>query len=178
MIKMFKLHVYHTNDDDPKKCTARKLNRLGYASLHTKIRELPPHMILLNPFSKKSLSPEDTKHAEKHGILSVDCSWKTAEQQFFELSKTHVSRALPFVIAVNSVNFGKPLKLTTLEAFAAAVYILGNPKQAEEVTSIYKWSPHFLTMNKNPLEDYRTAKNSKEVIQRMHEYLPAEKDEV
>lgn len=178
MIKMFKLHVYHTNDDDPKKCTARKLNRLGYASLHTKIRELPPHMILLNPFSKKSLSPEDAKHAEKHGILAVDCSWKTAEQQFFELSKTHVSRALPFVIAVNPVNFGKPLKLTTLEAFAASVYILGNPKQSKVITSIYKWSPHFLTMNKNPLEDYRTAKNSKEVIQRMHEYLPADKDEV
>src|SRR6056297_3479381 len=127
---MFKLRVYHTNDDDPKKCTARKINRLGYASLHTKIREVPPNMILLNPFSKKSLSPEDTTHADKHGVLAVDCSWKTAEQQFFELSKIHVSRALPFVIAVNPVNFGKALKLTTLEAFAAAVYILGNPGQA------------------------------------------------
>ncbi|MBS3802083.1 MAG: DUF367 family protein [Candidatus Thermoplasmatota archaeon] len=175
---MFKLRVYHTNDDDPKKCTARKLNRLGYASLHTKIRDFPPNMILLNPFSKKSLSPEDTTHAEKHGVLAVDCSWKTAEQQFFELSKIHVSRALPFVIAVNPVNFGKALKLTTLEAFAAAVYILDNPGQAEQLTSIYKWGPHFLTMNKNPLEDYRTAKTSKEVIQRMHEYLPASKDEV
>jgi len=175
---MFKLRVYHTNDDDPKKCTARKMNRLGYASLHTKIRDLPPNMIMLNPFSKKSLSPEDTTHAVKHGVLAVDCSWKTAEQQFFELSKIHVSRALPFVIAVNPVNFGKALKLTTLEAFAAAVYILGNPGQAEQLISIYNWGSHFLTMNKNPLEDYRTAKTSKEVIQRMHEYLPASGDEV
>jgi pre-rRNA-processing protein TSR3 len=173
---MFTLRVYHTNDDDPKKCTARKLNRMGYAKLHTKIREIPPNMILLNPFSKKSLSPEDTLHAEKHGVLAVDCSWKTADQQFYELSKTHISRALPFVIAVNPVNFGKTLKLTTLEAFMAAVYILGNRKQAEELTLLYKWSPHFLTMNKNPLEDYRTAKTSGEVIKRMHSYLASDEE--
>jgi pre-rRNA-processing protein TSR3 len=171
---MFRLRVYHTNDDDPKKCSAKKLHRLGYASLYTQQRKLPPKMILLNPFAKKSLSPEDTDHARKHGILAVDCSWKTAEGQFFELSKTHLSRALPFVIAVNPVNFGKPLKLTTLEAFAAAVYILGDRAQAERIISIYKWSPHFLTMNKNPLEDYRTAKTSAEVIDRMNSYLPSE----
>ena len=175
---MFTLRVFHTNDDDPKKCTARKLNRLGHAHLHTRVKELPPNMILLNPFSKKSLSPEDISQAKKQGILAVDCSWKTAEQQFDELSKTHISRALPFVIAVNPVNFGKPLKLTTLEAFVAAVYILGDISQATQLTSIYKWSPHFLTMNKNPLEDYRTAKTSKEVIKRMYEYIPKEQDEI
>lgn len=175
---MFSLRVYHTNDDDPKKCTARKLNRLGYARLHKSVKEIPPNMILLNPFSKKSLSPKDSTHAQKHGILAVDCSWKTAEEQFYELAKTHVSRALPFVIAVNPVNFGKPLKLTTLEAFIAAVYILNNKKQAEMLTSIYKWSPHFLTMNKNPLEDYRTAETSAEVINRMRQYLASEQDEV
>lgn len=175
---MFTLRVFHTNDDDPKKCTARKLNRLGYAHLHTRIREIPSRMILLNPFSEKSLSPEDASYAEKHGILAVDCSWKTAEQQFHELSKIHVSRALPFVIAVNPVNFGKPLKLTTLEAFAAAVYILGETHQAEQLTSIYKWSHHFLMMNKNPLEDYRTARTSKEVIKRMYEYIRSEGNEV
>ena len=171
---MFKLRIYHTNDDDPKKCTARKLNRLGHASLHTKLREIPPNMILLNPFSKKSLSPEDTKHAKKHGVLAVDCSWKTADQQFYKLAKKHVSRALPFVVAVNPVNFGKPMKLTTLEAFAAAVYILGNTKQAEELTSIYKWSPHFLVMNKEPLEDYRNVKTSKEIIEIIKQYIRSE----
>jgi len=175
---MFRLIVYHTNDDDPKKCTARKLHRLGFAELVTQQRKLPTNMILLNPFSKKRLSPEDINHAKKHGILAVDCSWKTAEDQFDELSKKHVSRALPFVIAVNPVNFGKALKLTTLEAFAAAVYILDEVSQAEKITSIYKWAPHFLTMNKNPLEDYRTAGNSAEVIRLMKLYLPSDEDEI
>jgi pre-rRNA-processing protein TSR3 len=171
---MFTLHVLHTNDDDPKKCTARKLNRLGYAILHKNSRDLHPKMILLNPFSKKSLSPEDISQAKKRGILAVDCSWKNAEEQFSDLSKNHLSRSLPFVIAVNPVNFGKPLKLTTLEAFAAAVYILDEKEQAKKLTSLYKWSPHFITMNKNPLEDYRTAKSSQQVIERMYEYLPQE----
>ena len=76
------------------------------------------------------------------------------------------------------VNFGKPLKLTTLEAFTAAVYILDEREQAKKLTSIYKWSPHFLTMNKNPLEDYRTATSSKQVIERMYEYLPLDEDEI
>lgn len=175
---MFTLRVFHTNDDDPKKCTARKLSRLGFAHLHTKIRELPPNMILLNPFTKKSLSPEDIPIAKANGILAVDCSWKTAEQQFHVLAKKQISRALPYVIAVNPVNFGKPLKLTTLEAFAAAVYILGDEKQAEQITSIYKWSPHFLTMNKNPLQDYQKAKTSQDVINRMNEYLPKREEGV
>ncbi|MDG6218072.1 MAG: DUF367 family protein [Candidatus Thermoplasmatota archaeon] len=171
---MFTLRVYHTNDDDPRKCSARKLQRLGHISLYTQKKRIPPNMILLNPFAKKSLSPEDASHGRKHGILAIDCSWKTAEEQFLELSTVHRSRALPFVIAVNPVNFGKPLKLTTVEAFAAAVYILGEREQARRLTSIYKWSPHFLTMNKNPLEDYRTAKTSEEVITRMKTYLPSE----
>jgi len=175
---MFSLHVLHTNDDDPKKCTARKLHRLGYVTLHKNSRELPSKMILLNPFSKKSISPEDISQARKHGILAVDCSWKNAEEQFSELSKNQLSRSLPFLIAVNPVNFGKPLKLTTLEAFTAAVYILDEREQAKKLTSIYKWSPHFLTMNKNPLEDYRTATSSKQVIERMYEYLPLDEDEI
>ena len=154
------------------------MNRKKKKKMHTKPRELPNHMILLNPFSKKSLSPEDFDQAKNNGILAVDCSWKTAEEQFFDLSKNHKSRALPFVIAVNPVNFGKPLQLTTLEAFIAAVYILGDKNQAEKLTSLYKWSPHFLTMNKNPLDDYQSAKNSHEVIHKMHQYLPNDKDEI
>jgi len=61
--------------------------------------------------------------------------------------------------------------LTTLEAFAAALYILGEVDYAKEILSIYKWAPHFLEFNKEPLEDYRKAKNSEEVIKRMNEYI-------
>jgi len=166
-----KLFVYHANEDDPKKCSAKKLAKFGYVTLETKIRRTPKKAILLNPFAEKSISKEDQPIAEKNGILAVDCSWKNAEKSFDFLDKRCESRALPFLIAANPVNYGKPFKLSTLEAFAAALYILGEVEKANEILNLYKWGPHFLELNKEPLEDYRKADSSKEIIEMMNSYL-------
>ena len=166
-----KLIVYHANEDDPKKCSAKKLAKFGFAKLETNIRKTPKDTILLNPFAKKSISKEDLLSAKKHGILAVDCSWKNAETSFDFLDNRNHSRALPFVVAVNPVNYGKALKLSTLEAFAAALYILDEVEKAEEILNLYKWGPNFLVLNKEPLEDYRRAKTSEEVIEAMKQYI-------
>jgi rRNA small subunit aminocarboxypropyltransferase len=166
-----KLFVYHANEDDPKKCTAKKLFRFGFVKLETNIKRTPRNAILLNPFSKKSLSPEDKKIALKNGILAVDCSWENAENSFDYLEKRNNSRALPFVVAANSVNYGKPFKLSTLEAFATVLYIFGEVETAEKILNLYKWGPNFLVLNKEPLEDYRKAENSSQVIDIMKKYI-------
>ena len=166
-----KLSVYHANEDDPKKCSARKLAKFGFVTLETKIRKTPKKSILLNPFAEKSLSKEDLPVAEKNGILAVDCSWKNAEKSFDFLDKRCESRALPFLIASNPVNYGKPFKLSTLEAFAATLFILGKVEKAKEILNLYKWGPHFLELNKEPLEDYRKAENSREIIDKMKNYI-------
>jgi len=166
-----KLFVYHANEDDPKKCSAKKLAKFGFVELTNNIRKTPKDAILLNPFADKSLSREDKKISEKNGILAVDCSWKNAENSFDFLDKRCVSRALPFLVASNPVNYGKPFKLTTLEAFSATLYILGEIENAKEILKIYKWGPHFLELNKAPLEDYRKAKNSLEIVAAMHNYI-------
>jgi pre-rRNA-processing protein TSR3 len=169
--KMISLVVFHANEDDPKKCTAKKLHRFGYATLEKNIRKLPYHAVLLNPYAEKSLSREDLSIVQQHGIVALDCSWKTAEQSFQSLEKTSVSRALPFLLAANPVNYGKPFQLSTLEAFAAALYILGEVDQATKILGIYTWGPRFLELNHEPLEDYRKAKNSQEIISLMKEYI-------
>jgi len=166
-----KLIVYHANEDDPKKCSAKKLQKFGFIKLETNIRKIPKDTVLLNPFAEKSLSKEDLEIVEKNGILAVDCSWKNAENNFEYLDKRNHSRAIPFVVAANPVNFGKPFKLTTLEAFAASLYILGEKGHAKEILNLYKWGPHFLELNKEPLNDYSQAKNSKEIIELMEQYL-------
>jgi len=166
-----KLIVYHTNEDDPKKCSAKKLARFGYVNLETKISHTPKNAILLNPFAEKSFSKEDKKIAENNGILAVDCSWINAESSFGFLDKRCRSRALPFLIAANPVNYGKPFKLSTLEAFTAALYILDEVEKAEEILRLYKWGPNFLILNKEPLEEYRKARNSKEIINIMKNYV-------
>ena len=170
-MKDIKLYVYHANEDDPKKCSAKKMAKFGFVKLETNIRKTPRDAILLNPFAEKSLSKEDLVIAKKNGILAIDCSWKNAEKSFYFLDKRNHSRALPFVVAVNPVNYGKPFKLTTLEAFSAALYILGFIEKAEEVLRLYKWAPNFLVLNKKPLEDYRNAENSKEIIEIMKKYV-------
>ena len=171
MRRKIQLFVYHAEGDDPKKCSAKKMQRFGFVILEKNIRKLPRHTVLLNPFAKKSLSKIDLKTAKEFGILAVDCSWKNAEKSFDYLNKRNSSRALPFLVAANPVNYGKPFKLTTLEAFASALYILGECDHAKEILHIYKWAPHFLELNKEPLNDYQKAKNSEEVIKRMHEYI-------
>jgi pre-rRNA-processing protein TSR3 len=171
MKKPVQLVVYHTDQDDPKKCTAKKLHRFGFAILQKNVRRLPYHAILLDPFAEKSLSREDVAIAQNHGLVALDCSWKTAEQTFQSLETRMTPRALPFLLAANPVNYGKPYQLSTLEAFAAALYILDEVTQATTILGIYTWGHRFLELNKEPLEEYRQARSSAEVIQIMNKYI-------
>jgi len=166
-----KLIVYHTNEDDPKKCSARKLHKFGFAQLETNIIKIPKNAIILSPFAEKSISKEDLDIVRRYGIIAVDCSWKNVKNCFNLFDKKYKTRALPFVIAVNPVNYGKPFKLSTLEAFATVLYILDETDFAKEILNLYKWGPHFLRLNKGPLEEYRKAKSSNEVIKIMKQYI-------
>ncbi|RLF33560.1 MAG: DUF367 family protein [Thermoplasmata archaeon] len=166
-----RLYVYHTGEDDPRKCTARKLARFGFVKLEKNIRRLPRNLVLLNPLAEKSLSREDLKIAERNGLLALDCSWKTVDTSFEYLDRINYSRALPFLLAANPVNYGKPFKLTTLEAFAASLYILGEQDYAMDLLNLYKWAPNFLVLNEKPLNEYKSAKNSSEVVEIMKHYL-------
>jgi pre-rRNA-processing protein TSR3 len=80
-------------------------------------------------------------------------------------------RALPFLLAANPVNFGKPFKLSTVEAFAAALFILGEKEQAALILNKFKWGRTFLELNQEPLERYSKAANSTEVVKIQGEYL-------
>ena len=165
------LHIYHANDDEPKKCSAKKLYRFKHADLQTIITKLPKNCILLNPLAHQSISQEDLPIAQQHGILAVDCSWKHVDNAFTTLDKYNHSRSLPYLLAANPINYGKPWKLSTIEAFTAALYILGATKQATQLTQLYKWAPQFIILNKQPLEDYRKAQNSTQIIKAMSQYL-------
>ena len=171
MKKPVLLVVYHAGQDDPRKCTAKKLHRFGFATLQKNVRRVPSHAILLNPFAEKSLSCEDIMVAQRYGLVALDCSWKTAEQTFQSLESRMMARALPFLLAANPVNYGKPYQLSTLEAFAAALYILDEVAQATVILGIYTWGHRFLELNKEPLEEYRQAHSSAEVIQIMNKYI-------
>ncbi|MEM2899866.1 MAG: DUF367 family protein [Thermoplasmata archaeon] len=171
-----KLYAYHGKQCDPKKCTAIKMEKFGFLKLLDKVSKIPYGCILLHPYAKKAISREDLPIAKLQGILALDVSWKYAEEIFqkLKMQKKVEPRALPYLIAANPVNFGKPFQLSTLEAFAASLYILGEKDRACEILAIYKWGKTFIDLNKEPLEDYSKCSNSKEVIEVQSEYIPTD----
>lgn len=124
---------------------------------------MPRGAVILNPFSDKAFSPADRWIILRYGLAAVDCSWIHASQ-VFELDTHGASRALPYLVAANPVNYGAPTKLSTVEALAGALYIAGFTEQAQVVLSKFKWGPEFLKLNRELLDAYACAKDSSEIV--------------
>jgi len=166
------LHVRYEGDDDPKKCSARKLGRFDLATLHRSVRSTPSG-IVLDPYADRALSPADGRSNGGSGtadrLVALDCSWETAEAEAFKLDGPH--RSLPFLVASNPVNYGTPFQLNTVEAFAGALCILGHRAQAEEILGKFRWGHTFLELNDEPLRRYADCAGSAEVVNVQSEYL-------
>jgi len=162
--------VYQAGQCDPKKCTALKLGRFGLARVVSQIRYLPKRAVVLNPFSEIAFSPADKERIEFFGLVALDCSWEHAEK----VLRKHVrgtSRCLPLLVVGNPVNFGKLTKLSTVEALAAALYIVGFKEEATKLFSVFKWGHTFLEINSERLENYAKAQNSTEVVEMQRRFM-------
>jgi pre-rRNA-processing protein TSR3 len=168
--KQVKIIIYHARQCDPKKCTALKLKRHGLIRLVHQMKFLPKRAIVLNPFSQIAFSPADKQRIESFGLAALDCSWEHAEKVLIKHARG-TSRCLPFLIAGNPVNFGKPTKLTTVEALVAALYITGFNEEAARLLSIFKWGHTFLEINQERLESYAKAKDSTAVIELQKHFI-------
>ena len=165
MIGVFAMEM---GQDDPTKCTARKMIHMDLARGVGRKFHASDTTIVLNPFAHRTVSPLDS---DAKGILVVDCSWNFAEEVFFKrLGGKH--RRLPTLLAGNPTNYARHGVLSSLEAVAATMYILGEVAEAERYLSIYKWGPTFMTLNHDPLEDYRTSKTEDRVLRHEREYFP------
>jgi pre-rRNA-processing protein TSR3 len=169
--------IYHEGNDDAKKNTALKLGKKGWAEIVGKIAGIPPGSILLDPFAEKAVSAEDIPYAVTSSLSAFDCSWETAEAMLPAARRKTEARALPYLVAANPVNFGKPTKLSTVEAIAAALYIYDRKDEAERALSVVNWGPRFLEVNREPLEAYAACATSADVVREMHAFIPDERPE-
>ncbi|MFX0133107.1 MAG: DUF367 family protein [Candidatus Hodarchaeota archaeon] len=165
------LFVYNVNQCDKNKCTAQKLKNKEYVKF-IKVNQVPTGAIILDPLAMRSISKED-HDLILNGLLAIDCSWNRYDESVTKSLRGKTNRrCLPYLIAANPINYGVPSKLSTAEALAAALYIIGYKDFAREILSCFKWGQNFLTLNKEPLEDYSKAKNSTEIISIQEEYIP------
>jgi len=164
-----KLQMWDFDQCDPNRCTGRKLARLGY------IREMklgaPFRGLTLSPQADKVVSKEDRAIVDTLGISVIDCSWaRLAEIPFAKMSRG-APRLLPYLVAANSVNYGRPFKLTCAEAVAATLYIVGHVEGAKALMAEFSWGPEFLRLNAEVLVRYEQCETSEEVKEAQEEYL-------
>ena len=123
---------------------------------------------MLSPFAEKALSPDDIKYA-RHGLVVMDLTWTNIDE--FPRPKGTNDRALPYMLASNPINWGRPMELNSAEAVMASLFILGEREQAETFLGRFNWAPEFMRLNGELLEEYSSAKDSTEVVRIQNEYI-------
>ena len=168
-----KLSMLYFDQCDPKKCTGKKLERLGLLKEIKFSRNYGG--ILLTPTGKKICSIEDHDIISKKGICVIDCSWAKFEELHLDLHKIE-TRSLPFMVAVNPVNFGKAYKLSCAEAFAACLFLGGFEKEARFLMDHFKWGEHFFKVNEELFGKYRGITSQDELKNIQEKYINDELD--
>jgi rRNA small subunit aminocarboxypropyltransferase len=160
--------VIDYGQDDPAKCTAKKMARMGLATEVTRKFHASNTTVVLNPFAASLLTPLD---AGCKSVLAIDCSWNQAQEVFFrKIGGKH--RRLPALLAGNPTNYSRLGILSSVEAVAATLFILGEGEQAAEFLSIYKWGPTFETLNHDPLQEYSKVSSEAEMEQIERSFFP------
>lgn len=174
------VHAVWLAQDDPKKNTAVLASKRGNLKLHKRINTLPKRGIILEPLCGKVFGPEDHALLLNGGsLVGLDCSWAHIEDSVEQvMRRTRLQpRMLPLLLAANPVNWGKPGRLTTAEAIATVLYLIGKVEQANEVLGAFRWGQRFFELNKEPLDAYASAQTSAELVELQFEFFDIERPE-
>ena len=164
-----KLAMFDFGQCDPKRCSGRKLCRLGLIR-QQKIGQRFPG-VLLTPTATATLSRSDYQLIMTRGLAVVDCSWNQIDNTPIHRAKATEQRLLPFLLAANPVNYGTPCKLNCAEALAAGLHIVGEVEAARSIMSVFKWGENFFELNAEPLSAYSKCSNSADVIKAQNEFI-------
>lgn len=164
---MIPVYIVDLDQCDPKKCSGKRMEKFGLG------REIPPRRvpggsIVLSASGDRVLSPADVKHARR-GVVVLDLTWTNIEQE--PHLRGVLLRRLPYLVASNPINWGKPWHLNSAEAVFASLLIMGMDEQAELFLPRFNWARTFMEINGPLLEAYRAAKDADEIERIQNEYI-------
>ncbi|KAF2122506.1 hypothetical protein BDV96DRAFT_481957 [Lophiotrema nucula] len=146
---------------DAKRCSGKKLIRLGL------MRELHVGQkfagVVVSPKAKKMVSAEDREVLEQYGAAVVEASWNRIEEVPFARIGGKCERLLPYLVAANPTNYGKPWRLNCVEALAACFFICGHQDWAEDILGSFSYGEAFLEINGRLLKRYAVCKDEEEI---------------
>jgi len=171
-----KIYIYDAGECAPRICSGRKLIRFGLAEEIYKLSKIPRSSVVLSPFSEKVLSREDYAHGN---LVALDLSWKRIEEvraiSRDDIEKKISFRILPLLVPANPVSYGKVSRLSTVEALAAALYIMQEKESSLKLLSKFKWGTEFVNLNEELLNAYADADSASEIIEIQNSYFKINK---
>ncbi|KAL9598738.1 MAG: hypothetical protein Q9219_004296 [cf. Caloplaca sp. 3 TL-2023] len=147
---------------DPKRCSGKRLMHFGMMRELAIGQKFPG--VVISPNAKTLLSPTDAPLLHTHGAAVVECSWtRLAEVPFSKIGGKH-DRLLPYLVAANPTNYGRPWRLNCAEALAATFFICGQEDWAEHVLQHFSYGKPFLEINGQVLRRYRACEGGEEEV--------------
>jgi pre-rRNA-processing protein TSR3 len=141
--------------------------RFFFPALQSRLSFLPGTTLtdLNRPKGTQVISPADRDLILNGGLAVVECSWARLDDVPFakiaspherlclssELSSCDLSNRIsvvPYLMATNPTNYGKPWRLNCVEALAAAFYITGFDSYAERLLDGFGWGGSFWKVNR------------------------------
>ena len=157
----FKAACWDFGHCDAKRCSGKRLMHFGM------MRELPigqkSQGVVISPNAKKLVSPADRELLEQYGAAVVECSWVRIKEVPWARIGGKCERLLPYLVAANQVNYGRPWRLNCVEALAACFYICGHEDWARVVLKHFSYGEPFLEINGQLLERYRKCEDEEAV---------------
>ncbi|KAL2316294.1 18S rRNA aminocarboxypropyltransferase [Schizosaccharomyces pombe] len=154
---------------NPNACSGKRLERLGCVRnlrIGQKFRG-----VVITPNGKVPVSPADKEYFDNGGASVVECSWARIEEIPFSRIGGRCERLLPYLVASNPVNYGRPWRLNCAEALAACMYIVGYPDEARLLMDNFKWGHSFFEVNEELLDIYAQCHDAQDIQEKEKKYL-------
>ena len=165
----FKAACWDLGHCDPRRCSGKRLMKLNLLrSLHPGQRHPG---VVITPNGKRTLSPADAELLVSFGVAVVECSWARVSEVQWNKVGGKCERLLPYLVAANTVNYGKPWRLNCAEALAAAMWICGKEEWARTIMEPFAYGSAFLEINASLLKRYARCEDEESVKKVQEEWM-------